>query len=87
MKKIYTIHTIFIALLLLTLSTYFLSYFNPNNIIILFVLVLTAFIKGYMIISDFMELKDVSLLWKVMMYGWLIIVCVSIIISYLISAH
>jgi hypothetical protein len=48
-------------------------------------LLLTAAIKSVFIIRDFMELRGVSLLWRVIMYGWLLVVCVAIAITYIIS--
>lgn len=86
MKKFYNVHSIWLVLILLTISTYALGYFNASGITIMLVLVITAFVKGGMIIRDFMELRGVSLLWRIIMYGWLIIVCLSIIIAHLISS-
>lgn len=45
-------------------------------------LVFTALIKGGLIIREFMELKAVSLLWRMMMYGWLYVVCLVIVMAY-----
>ena len=86
MNKFYNIHTIWVILILLTLMTYGLSHINASSTAIMFVLMITAFVKGAMIIRDFMELKDVSLIWKLIMYGWLTIVCLSITTAYIISS-
>ncbi|MBL4773897.1 MAG: cytochrome C oxidase subunit IV family protein [Alcanivoracaceae bacterium] len=85
MKKLYNIHSIWLMLILLTISTYTLGYFNASGITVMFVLMITAFIKGIMIIREFMELRGVSLLWRIIMYGWLFTVCFAIVISYLFS--
>lgn len=85
MKSYYNIHTIWIVLLLLTLSTYAMGKLGYNGLIVVFFLLLTAAIKGIFIIRDFMELKGVSLLWRVIMYGWLWIVTLSIAITYIVS--
>jgi len=87
MNKLYNIHSVWIILILLTLFTYALSFLNANNTSIMLVLIITSLIKGIMIIREFMELKGVSLIWKLIMYGWLIFVCLSIFIAYLISAY
>ena len=85
MKSYYNIHTIWIVLLLLTLSTYAMGKLGCNGLIVVFFLLFTAAIKGIFIIRDFMELKGVSLLWRVIMYGWLWIVILAIAITYAIT--
>lgn len=70
-------------LVLLTLLTYGLSYIDANGTVIMLILMIVAFCKGVMIIRDYMELKGVSLLWKLIMYGWLSIVCLAIVVAYL----
>ena len=82
MKSYSNIHTIWIALILLTLSTYAMGKLGFSGLIVVIVLLLTAAIKGVLIINDFMELKGVSLLWRVLMYGWLWSVILTIAITY-----
>ena len=53
--------------------------------LIVLLLLLTAAIKSSLLIRDFMELKGVSLLWQVIMYGWLGTVCLAIAITYMMS--
>jgi len=72
-------------LVLLTLITYGLSFIDANGTAIMLILIIVALGKGVMIIRDYMGLKGVSLLWKLIMYGWLSVVCLAIIMSYLIS--
>lgn len=72
-------------MLLLTLSTYAMGKLGFSGIAVVFFLLLTAALKGTFIIRDFMELRDVSLLWRVIMYGWLWIICLAIAITYIIS--
>lgn len=85
MKTYYNIHTFLVAMLLLTLSTYAMGKFDFNGIVVVLFLLITAGLKGTFIIRYFMELQDVSLLWRVMMYGWLWGICLVIAITYLIS--
>lgn len=85
MKYLYNIHTIWIALILLTLSTYAMGKLGYSGLAIVIVLLLTAAIKGVLIIRDFMELKGVSLIWRVLMYGWLWSVILAIAITYTIT--
>jgi cytochrome c oxidase subunit IV len=72
-------------MMLLTLSTYAMGELAFSGVVAVFILLSTAAIKGILIIRDFMELKGVSLLWRVIMYGWLGSVCVAIVVSYIIS--
>lgn len=82
-NRFYNIHTVWLMLVLLTLITYGLSFIDTNGTAIMLVLMTVAFVKGVMIIRDYMGLKGVSLLWKVIMYGWLTIVCLAIVVAYL----
>jgi cytochrome c oxidase subunit 4 len=85
MKAYYNAHTIWIVMMLLTLSTYAVGKLDCSGVIVVLFLLLTALIKGSFIIRDFMELKDVSLLWRAIMYGWLWTVCLVIAVTYFIS--
>ena len=85
MKKYYNVHTVWIVMILLTLSTYAvgeLVYIGVGTV--MFVLLATV-IKSCFIIRDFMELKGVSRIWQIIMYGWLGTVCFAISVAYLIS--
>jgi len=72
-------------MMLLTLSTYVLGKMGLTGITVVLLLLLTTLIKGGLIIRDFMGLQGVSLLWRVIMYGWLTVVCLAIGITYIIS--
>lgn len=69
----------------LTLSTYFIGEQSYSGVSIVLFLLLTASIKGGLIIRHFMELNGVSLLWQVIMYGWLTTVCFAIALTYMVS--
>lgn len=85
MSKLYNVHTIWIAMLLLTLSAYVMGKLEYSGTEVMLVLLLTAAIKATFIIRDFMELRGVSLVWRIIMYGWLWVVCIAISITYIIS--
>jgi cytochrome c oxidase subunit IV len=85
MKTYYNVHTIWLVMMLLTISTYAMGKFGYDGIIIMLVLLSTSVVKGSFIIRDFMELNGVSLLWRVIMYGWLWSICVAIAVAYIIS--
>ena len=85
MKQRYNVHTVWLLMVILTLSTYVVGESGQEGIYIVIFLLLTAMVKGGLIIRDFMELKDVSTIWKIIMYGWLSIVCTVIAVTYIVS--
>ena len=44
-----------------------------------------AFIKGRLVILDFMELRTAPLMWRILLEGWLILVSSLILLAYWIS--
>ena len=76
---------VWLVMLLLTLLTYALGKSGLSGAGIVLILLSTAMIKGGFIIHDFMELRGVSLLWRIIMYGWLSTVCLVITITYMMS--
>jgi len=85
LNKHYNVHTLWLTMLLLTMTTYAMGKLDFSGAAVMSFLLLTAAVKATFIIRDFMELRGVSLLWRVIMYGWLITVCASIAITYFIS--
>ena len=83
--KLYNIHTIWLAMMVLTLATYAMGKLGYSGVAVILFLLLTATTKATFIIRDYMELRGVSLLWRVIMYGWLLIVIAAIAITYIIS--
>ena len=81
--NIINIHTLWLLMVILTVSSYILGKLGVSGLLATFILLLTAVIKGGLIIRDFMELREVSLLWRIIMYGWLFGVTLSIAIIYL----
>jgi cytochrome c oxidase subunit IV len=84
-QKNINIHTIWLLMIALTILSYAMGKFGFSGIFSVLILLTTAVIKGTLIIRDFMELRGVSLLWRVMMYGWLWGVTLAITIIYLFS--
>ena len=81
----YNIHTLWLVMLILTLTTYAMGKLEYSGAAAMLFLLATAATKAVFIIRDFMELRGVSLLWRVIMYGWLLVVCAAIAITYIIS--
>ena len=84
-EKYYNVHTIWLAMIALTLSTYVLAELGFSGTAVMFFLLFSAIVKANWIIRDFMELRGVSLLWRIIMYGWLWSICIAIAITYLIN--
>ncbi len=85
MNNAFNIHTLWLAMIVLTLSTYALGKFGFNGIAVVFILLLTVIIKGTIIIRDYMELRGVSLIWRVIMYGWLWGITLALALIYIFS--
>ena len=85
MNKLDNVHILWMAMLLLTLCTYIMGKLEYSGATVMLLILLIAGIKAVFIIRNFMELRGVSLLWRVIMYGWLSVVCIAIAITYLIS--
>ena len=85
-KAYYNVHTVWLVMMLLTLSTYVLGELGEGGFVVVVFILGTAMLKGSFIIRDFMELKGVSMLWKVLMYGWLWTICITITVTYIVSA-
>ncbi len=85
MKNLYNVHTLWLLMLLLTVSTYAIGKAGFSGTTIMLLLLSTTVIKAIIIIREFMELRGVSLLWRVIMYGWLWIVIITIAVTYVVS--
>ncbi|RKZ68379.1 MAG: hypothetical protein DRQ44_04510 [Gammaproteobacteria bacterium] len=85
LNKLYNIHSIWLTMMVLTLTTYAMGKLEYSGMAVMLFLLSSATVKAGMVIRDFMGLRGVSLLWRVIMYGWLLVVCVSIAIAYIIS--
>ncbi len=84
-KQLHTTDIIWIVLMLLTLFSYTVGKLGLSGELAVFLLLLVSLIKGIFIIRDFMGLRGVSLIWRILMYGWLWTVISVIAITYSIS--
>ncbi len=85
MRRYYNSHTIWLAMMLLTIWVYVVGESGFSGFWLVLFLLLTTIIKGALIIREFMALKGVSLLWRVIMYGWLWVVCLTVAVIYSVS--
>ena len=86
MNNLKNVTTLWLVMMALTISTYMLGALGFSGTTVVMLLLLTILIKSTFIIRDFMELRGVSTLWKVIMYGWLGVVTLGIAIAYTASA-
>lgn len=70
----------------LTIMSYAIGESETGGLAISLFLLAVGFIKGRLIINDFMELKEVSFLWRAIMFGWLWGVCLSLAVIYFFSS-
>jgi hypothetical protein len=79
------INRIWLALLLATGVTYWLGESGLSGsagmapVLLMFGM---AFIKGFFVIYDFMELRHAPRMWRVLLVGWLIFVTSMIVLAY-----
>ena len=85
MNKYLNVNRIWFIMILLTLTTYAIGKLGYGGTYAVLFLLTGAIIKSHFIISDFMEVRGVSLIWRIMMYGWLWLVTITIAVTYLIG--
>lgn len=74
-----------IVLLLATAITLFLGETGAAGTAAIVTMLVIAFIKGRLVILDFMELRNAPTMWRVLLEGWLILVSSLILLAYWIS--
>ncbi len=68
--------------MLLTAGTWLVGYLELGGEWITLMLLGSVFIKGHGVIAEFMGLKRVSLLWRIILHGWLLVVIGVIFFTY-----
>ncbi len=61
---------------------------NPAHrawFVLIVAMLVIAFVKGRLVILDFMELREAPRLWRILLEGWLILVSSLILLAYWIS--
>ncbi len=74
-----------IVLMIATGITWYLGEIGAAGTAAIVAMLLIAFVKGRLVILDFMELRAAPLMWRVLLEGWLILVSSLILIAYWIS--
>lgn len=74
-----------LILILATLTTFWLGEVGAAGTLAVVSLLLIAFVKGRLVILDFMELREAPLFWRGLLEGWLILVSSLILLAYWLS--
>lgn len=74
-----------LILLAATGVTWYLGECGAAGIAAIVVMLLIAFVKGRLIILDFMELRGAPVMWRLLLEGWLLFVGSLILLAYWMS--
>ncbi|MDD5395048.1 MAG: cytochrome C oxidase subunit IV family protein [Thiothrix sp.] len=66
----------------LTLLTWWAGQVGYSGQWLVVALLISVFTKGHFIIADFMALREVSPLWRILVHGWLVLVLCLIYLAY-----
>jgi hypothetical protein len=74
-----------LILMIATGITWYLGEVGAAGTAAIVAMLAIAFVKGRLVILDFMELRSAPLMWRVLLEGWLILVSSLILLAYWIS--
>jgi len=74
-----------LVLVIATGITWYLGEVHAAGVAAIVAMLVIAFIKGRLVILDFMELRHAPRFWRVLLEGWLIVVGSLILLAYWIS--
>jgi hypothetical protein len=78
-------HRAWLVLIIATCITWYLGEVGAAGTAAIVTMLVIAFIKGRLVILDFMELREAPLMWRMLLEGWLILVSSLILLAYWIS--
>lgn len=78
-------HRAWLVLVIATGITWWLGETGAAGTAAIVTMLLIVFIKGRLVILNFMELRGAPLLWRLLLEGWLILVSSLILLAYWIS--
>jgi caa(3)-type oxidase subunit IV len=78
-------HRAWLVLMIATAITWYLGEVGAAGTMAIVAMLAIAFVKGRLVILDFMELREAPLLWRALLEGWLILVSTLILLAYWIS--
>lgn len=78
-------HRAWLVLIAATAATWYLGEVGAAGTGAIVAMLVIAFVKGRLVILDFMELRSAPLLWRLLLEGWLILVSGLILLAYWMS--
>ena len=78
-------HRAWLVLMVATATTWYLGEVGAAGTSAIVAMLLIAFVKGRLVILDFMELREAPRMWRVLLEGWLILVSGLILLAYWMS--
>ncbi|HXE40147.1 MAG TPA: cytochrome C oxidase subunit IV family protein [Azonexus sp.] len=78
-------HRAWLVLVLATAITWYLGEVGAAGTSAIVAMLVIAFVKGRLVILDFMELREAPLMWRLLLEGWLIVVSSLILLAYWMS--
>ena len=75
-------HRAWLILIVATGMTWYLGEVGAAGTLAIVTMLLIAFVKGRLVILDFMELRNAPALWRALLEGWLILVSSLILLAY-----
>lgn len=78
-------HRAWLVLVIATATTWYLGEVGAAGTGAIVAMLLIAFVKGRLVILDFMELREAPKMWRILLEGWLILVSSLILLAYWIS--
>ena len=76
-------HRAWLILMIATGITWYLGEVGAAGTLAIVAMLLIAFVKGRLVILDFMALRHAPLLWRALTMGWIIVVWSLIAIAYI----
>lgn len=76
------VYVVWLLLVGLTLLTWWAGQAGYSGRWLVVALLASVFVKGHFIIADFMALREVGLLWRILVHGWLVLVLCLIYLAY-----
>lgn len=76
------LNVLWVALMVATILTWLIGKTGFAGTSAVIAILIIAAIKGWMIIQDFMALRRVTLLWRALVLGWLLLTLTVILIAY-----
>jgi len=78
-------HRAWLVLIVATGITWYLGEVGAAGTAAIVAMLVIAFVKGRLVILDFMELREAPLMWRLLLEGWLVFVGSLILLAYWMS--